>query len=203
MDELVLAHGLKEEDNIMAVGALDDEEEWLRALPDDQDKPIRLDTSGSMEVEMEYKEEDGMKTDNANKGQDIMDWLLAEQRDIVVEDEVIAMVMGEMMNTQAGILEESVVGVERQIVYPHHYGSVHTLLFRPATITKMCVELCCVIGLHAAGGSDVHVQPVQEDAKPQLEQDGSGEESDHLSNIIDWSRVGGVCMNSRLGWWRS
>ena len=93
LDELVLALGLEEEDSIMAVGALDYEEEWLRALVDDQDKLTRLDISRSMDVRTEYKEEDSMKTDDVNKELDFMEWLLDELRDMVVEDEVIAMVL--------------------------------------------------------------------------------------------------------------
>ena len=41
---------------------------------------------------------------------------------------------------------------------PHHYGSVHTPLPRPATIPKKGVESGCVIGLHTAGGQDTQDQ---------------------------------------------
>ena len=123
-------------------------------MVDDQDKLTRLDISRSMDVKTEYKEEDSMKTDDVNKELDFMEWLLDELRDMVVEDEVIAMVMGEMRNTQATIEEESVPEVERQIAYPHHYGIVHTPLLRPATIPEKGVELGCEIGLHTAGGQE-------------------------------------------------
>ena len=42
---------------------------------------------------------------------------------------------------------ESVVGVEKQIVFPHHCGSVHTPLPRPATIPEKGVELKLVVTL--------------------------------------------------------
>ena len=41
---------------------------------------------------------------------------------------------------------ESVVGVESNIVYPHHCGRGNTPLLSPATITKNGVELGCVMG---------------------------------------------------------
>ena len=47
--------------------------------------------------------------------------------------------------------EDSVVGVETDIEYPHHYGLGHTPLLRPATITEKGVELGCVIGLPTTG----------------------------------------------------
>ena len=53
-------------------------------------------------------------------------------------------VVGDSQSSEMG----SVEGVERQFVYPHHYGSVHTPLLRPATIPKKGVELVWVIGLH-------------------------------------------------------
>ena len=52
-----------------------------------------------------------------------------------------------------------------------------------ATITEKGVELGCVIGLHAC---DARVQPVQDEAKPQLKQDGDGKNGDQHSNKIDW-----------------
>ena len=57
----------------------------------------------------------------------------------------------EMRDIQSSELG-SVVGVERQVLYPHHYGSVHTPLPRPATIPEKEVDLGFVIGLHTAGG---------------------------------------------------
>ena len=42
-------------------------------------------------------------------------------------------------------------------MYPHQYGSLHTPLLRPATITKKGVELGCVIMLHTAGGHGAQV----------------------------------------------
>ena len=94
----MLALGL--EDNVMAVGALadeEDEEEWLRAFCE-KEKLNSLDIIRSKDVEMEYKEEDVMEKDDTNMEQDFMEWLLAELRDMMVEE------------------EESVVGVQRQIV---------------------------------------------------------------------------------------
>ena len=49
----------------------------------------------------------------------------------------------------------SVVGMERQNVYPHCCSSVHTPLPRPATIHEKGVELGCVIGGHITVGQDI------------------------------------------------
>ena len=58
-----------------------------------------------------------------------IDWLVVDLKDMGVEDRMIAMVRNE-----ARIREESVVVVERQPVYPHHHGRVHTPLPGPVTI---------------------------------------------------------------------
>jgi hypothetical protein len=63
--------------------------------------------------------------------------------------------------------------VERQSVYPHHHGRVHTLLPGPVTITIKGVKQGQVIGLYSTDGNDAWC---------------------NLNNILDWSRVGGVCV---------
>ena len=47
--------------------------------------------------------------------------------------------------------EESVVGVESYVRYPHHCGGEHTPLLRTGTITEKGVDLDCVIGLLTTG----------------------------------------------------
>ena len=66
---------------------------------------------------------------------------MSELNDIRVDTKTIARVKDEVK-----VMEESVVGVERQPVYPHHHGRVHTPLPGPVTITEKGVEQGQVIG---------------------------------------------------------
>ena len=50
----------------------------------------------------------------------------------------------------------SLVGVESIREYPHHYGSGHTQLLSPATITENGVELGCVTGWPITGEHLAH-----------------------------------------------
>ena len=59
------------------------------------------------------------------------------------------------MNIRHACEVESVVGVEKQTVYPPHWSSVHTPLPRPATIPEKGLELDCVIGCHITEGQDM------------------------------------------------
>jgi hypothetical protein len=113
--------------------------------------------------------------------------------DMEMEVQDIEIMINEMMETEdyAKVMEESVVWLESHMEYLHHHVRVHTPLPGPVTITEKGVELDCVIGLHITGGHDDRVQPVLEEAKPQLEVVDGGIDG-QLSDNIDWSRVGGV-----------
>ena len=95
-----------------------------------------------------------------------MEWLLSELNDIRVDTKTIARVKDEVK-----VMEESVVGVEKQPVYPHHHGRVHTPLPGPVTITEKGVEKGQVIGLYPTEGNNVWR---------------------NLNSVLDWSGVGGV-----------
>ena len=63
---------------------------------------------------------------------------------MVVEEEWLMETGGRMMEDRSAHCcmerEESVVEVERQPVYPHHHGRVHTLMPGPVTITEKGVD---------------------------------------------------------------
>ena len=70
-----------------------------------------------------------------------IEWLLSESNDMRMEAKMIARVKDEVK-----VREESLEGVERQSVDPHHHGRVHTPLPGPVTITEKGVEQGQVIG---------------------------------------------------------
>jgi hypothetical protein len=80
-----------------------------------------------------YPDDDHMETWDASKEQDFMERLVAELRDMLVEDEVIGMVKGKKCKTHAEIMLGSVVGVESHTtteVYTRVSQNAHWLLLR-------------------------------------------------------------------------